>query len=146
MCKKMSFSYTEFKKNGKDRLVIIVVKLHLGNSIVISGNLKCPMSFLTLNNFKFPQCHYVSRKGSTKLAYICIWPVEPVGRCRIVKYGPAARLKWNKKGRGAEKEPPIYIEGCLLEIRKVSPKPYCILMAASILSVEHARFINMIYV
>ena len=27
----------------------------------------------------------------------------PVVRCWIMKYGPAARLKWNKKGRGAEK-------------------------------------------
>ena len=28
----------------------------------------------------------------------------PVGHCWIVKYGPAARLKWNKKGRGARKK------------------------------------------
>ena len=40
-----------------------------------------------------------------------------------------------------EKELPT-LKGYLLEIRKVSPKPYFILMTAFTLSVEYARFIN----
>ena len=40
---------------------------------------------------------YASCKGSTKLAYIHLTSRAfgqcPVGRCRIVKYGPAAMLK-----------------------------------------------------
>ena len=54
----------------------------------------------------------------------------PVGRCWIVKYGPAARLKWNKKGRGAGKkrlwERTAYIEKLSSRNQKVFPKPYCI--------------------
>ena len=55
-----------------------------------------------------------------------------------------------QKGEGSgkksyEKELPT-LKGYLLENRKVSPKPFCILMTAFTLSVEYARFINMIYV
>ena len=57
-----------------------------------------------------------------------------------------------QKGEGSgeksyEKElPRPTLKGYLLEIRKVSPKPHFTLMTAFTLSVEYARFINMIYV
>ena len=70
----------------------------------------CPIFCTTNINLKFPNSIYASGNGSTKLKYYSkyIWPVGHLGnvlwgRCRRVKYGPAARLKWNNKGRGADK-------------------------------------------
>ena len=87
----------------------------------------------TNNNLKFPNGIYASGKGNIKLAYTCtsdqsgIWamPCGPLPNSEICY----------------EQELPT-LKGYLLEIRKVSPKPYFILMTAFTLSVEYARFIN----
>ena len=54
------------------------------------------------------------------------------------------KQKGERSGKSYEKELHILYtsKGYLLEIRKVSPKPHRILMAASTLSVEYARLIN----
>ena len=63
--------------------------------------------FSTNKTFKFPNGIYASGKGSTKLAY-----TSDQSSIWAMPCGPL-----------------------LLEIRKVSPKPYCILMTAFTLSV-----------
>ena len=114
----------------------------------------CQVIFTTNNNFNSPSGIYASGKCIAQNWHIHLTSRAfeqqcPVGRCRIVKYGPVARAaedetkRGRRSGKSYEKENILYTsKGYLLEIRKVSPKPHCILMAASTLSVEYARLIK----